>query len=269
MKDTTRNKVIRFIKKYLLFRKERKYNLGWVPDKKDDRDITYKVRMPGQAPSSTYRKNISEFRYRYDQGNLGACVGHGVCEAFRRVIQVNYMPDFEPSRLFAYYIAREDKNNDTGATIRDAFKAINKTGLCSEQSWRYVPVRFAEKPPQEAFIEAEKHQSIKYERVPQTKEAIMEVISQGYPIVFGALLYDSFMSKDVAKTGIVPKPSRCFEECHGGHCMAIFDYDEKGCIILNSWSDQWGQAGVCHIPWDYILDKRLCSDMWVLYTVEV
>lgn len=259
---------IRFIRRYILMQKPNVYNFGYVRDKIDDRDVMYKVSRPGFAPPSTNRKNISEFPWRYDQLNIGSCVGHGITEAFRRVLQVNKMPDFDPSRLFAYYIAREDKSNDTGASIREAFKAINKTGLCSEVTWPYVPVRFAENPPESAYTEAEKHQSIKYARVPQTKEAIMDAVSQGYPVVYGKLIYESFMSKKVAETGIVPKPRTCWEENHGGHCMVIFDYDENGTVELNSWSENWGQAGVCHVPWDYVLNSRLCHDFWVIYLTE-
>lgn len=250
-----------------IFPKKKPYGFGYIPDKKDDRDIIYKVHLPGVSPPTTNRRNIKQFPYRYDQGNLGSCVGQSVSAAFRHVLHVNRQPDFDPSRLFAYYIAREDKLNDTGARIRDAFKAINRLGLCGEPTWPYIISRFAIEPTVEAYAEALDHQSIRYERVPQTKEAIMEVISQGYPIVYGKQLFSSFTSDKVKQTGIIPMP-KCFESRIGGHAMTIFDYDETGTVELNSWGDNWGQAGVCHVPWKYVLDSRLCSDFWVFYLTE-
>jgi C1A family cysteine protease len=261
--------VISILRNYIFGRRISKKKFGLIRDKWDARDYYYKLRAPGKYPVSTNRKNISEFTYRYDQRNIGSCVGHGVVEAFRRVLQVNHMPDWNPSRLFAYWIARDDKDNDTGASIRDAFKAINEYGLCSENSWPYKTELYADKPSEKAFREALEHQAIRYERIyPVTKEAIMDAVSQGFPVVYGKQLYESFMSDRVAKIGIVPAPRTCREKLVGGHCMVIFDYDEFGTIELNSWGDTWGYDGTCVVPWDYVLNSKLTHDFWVLYKTE-
>jgi C1A family cysteine protease len=251
-----------------IFRQSEKRNFGLIRDKKDDRDLVYKIKAPGTIyPKSTERRNIALFPYRYDQGNIGSCVGHGTAEVFRLVLGVNNMPDFEPSRLFAYFIARRDKDNDTGASIRDAFKALNKFGLCSEISWPYMESKFNILPDEPIFKEAENHQIVRYESLPQTKEAIMDALSRGYPIVYGKKLFSSFMTDRVARTGIIPMPRRCEKEI-GGHCMLITDYDEAGTVELNSWSINWGQRGVCQVPWEYVLDNRKAFDFWTLYLTE-
>ena len=108
----------KFVKKYIVRRKKVPYALGAIKDIDDPRDIVYKVRRYKGLPESTNRQNIRKFCHRYDQKSLGSCVGHGVAEAYRHVLKVNGQPDFAPSRLFAYYIAREDKKNDTGASIQ-------------------------------------------------------------------------------------------------------------------------------------------------------
>lgn len=243
--------------------------LGLIRDKWDERDVYYKVKAARpllDLPASTERKNISAFKLRYDQGDLGSCVGNGVCYAFRRVLQVNSQPDFEVSRLFAYFNARTDKKNDTGASIRDGFKGVAKYGICSESKWPYVEGRFAVTPFPEAFREALDHQSVRYERVfPVTREAIMDVIARGYPVVYGKKLFDSFLGRQVARTGIVTMPKRCEKEA-GGHCMTIFDYDQAGTVELNSWGPDWGIDGTCHVPWEYVL--KYGFDFWVLYTSE-
>jgi len=258
----------KFVKKYIVRRKKVPYALGAIKDIDDPRDIVYKVRRYKGLPESTNRQNIRKFCHRYDQKSLGSCVGHGVAEAYRHVLKVNGQPDFAPSRLFAYYIAREDKKNDTGASIRNAFKAINKLGLCSEKTIPYHINKFAETPSPEALTEALDHQSIRYERLPQTKEAIKDTISRGYPVVYGKLLYDSFMSEQVAESGEIPLPDKNNETLHGGHCMVIFDYDKYGTVELNSWGFDWGQGGLCHVPWEYVLDPKLCMDFWTFYVVE-
>lgn len=263
--------VWRYIKRNLL-RKEPDPPrfFGLIKDTPDERDIIYKVkRITRELPSSTNMANIEQFPYRYNQGEIGSCVGHGVTAAFRRTLQINSMTDFEPSRLFAYYIARKDKQNDTGATIRDAFKAMNRSGLCSERTWPYVEREFNSQPPEDAFKEAMDHQTIRYERIwPVAKDSIRDVVSSGYPIVYGKMIYESFLGQKASRTGEIPIPDIQKEQFYGGHCMIIFDYDEKGTIELNSWGKSWGQKGLCRVPWEYVLNPDLCQDFWVLYLTE-
>jgi hypothetical protein len=264
--------LIRFVKKFLKWRKKRLiYGLGFLPDRVDDRDIVYNRlrRFRKDLPESTNMVNISRFPFRYDQGQLGSCVGHGVSGAFRRVLQVNKMEDFEPSRLFAYYIARREKNEDTGASIRDAFKAMNREGLCNEKTWPYIERKFSVKPPEEAFKEAEDHQTIRYERIfPASREAIMDAIYQGFPVVYGQKIFESFLSDEVARTGVVPHPNEARETFYGWHCKVIFDYESDYVIELNSWGKKWGLNGLCKIPWSMILDPEISRDFWVIYLTE-
>lgn len=238
-------------------------------DKRDKRDFVYKLRRYGVAPESTERKNINSFSVRYDQGNIGSCGLNSFLYIFRYMLKTNGQSDFNGSRLYGYYNARNNKSEDTGVTLRDVYKSTNKFGICSEELWPYKVNKFAIEPPEIAYKDGEKHQSIRYERIyPVTKEAIKDAISNGIPIHFGMRIYSSFMTDEVARTGIVPIPSRCFEECLGGHAMAGFDYDSEYVITLNSWGSSWGQNGVCQIPWEVILNPRLVSDVWVLYETE-
>jgi C1A family cysteine protease len=261
-------KLWKLFKKYVLRRQVNNRNYGLIRDKWDERDHYYKVSKPGLAPPSTNRRNINQFPWRYDQGSLGSCCGFGAIEAFRRTLQVNHMPDLNPSALFAYYTLRTNKNSDSGGQIRDAFKAMNQYGVCSERTWPYIKEKVSTVPPPIAFEEALNHQTIRYERIyPVTKEAIMDAVSQGFAVVYGKDLFSSFESTQVARTGIVEMPKKC-EASIGGHCMVIMDYDEKGTIELNSWGSDWGQGGVCHFPWEYVLNWTWCNDFWVIYLTE-
>lgn len=238
-------------------------------DNKDKRDFLYKARHYGILPESTERKNINSFNVRYDQGNIGSCGLNSFMYIFRFMLQHNGQPDFDGSRLYGYYNARDNKAEDTGVTLRDVYKSTNKFGICSEQLWPYKVNKFAVEPPVIAYEDGEKHQSIRYERIyPITKDAIKDAISNGIPIQFGMKIFSSFMTDEVAKTGIIPIPSTCFEKCLGGHALAGFDYDKDYLVTLNSWSREWGLDGVCLIPWEIILNPRFVSDVWVLYETE-
>lgn len=245
-------------------------NFGLQRDKPDSRDLLYKVRKPGMAPESTYMRNIHDFPWRYNQGPLGSCTGQGIASTYRRVLQVKGQPDFEPSRLFAYYNSRaeDSKAMDSGASIRDTIKAVAKYGLCKETTWPYDIGKFSLVPSPEAYLEALDHQALHYERLPQTKEAIMDAVWQGFPVIYGKMLYESFMSEEVARTGNVPYPKTCWENEEGGHCMVIFDYNSYGTIELNSWGDDWGIGGICSVPWKYVLNPKLAFDFWVVWAAE-
>lgn len=263
-----------FFRRYILKQKPPEpVFFGLKKDKEDRRDIPYRAKYRAERlPESTFLKNINAFPFRYDQKDIGSCVGHGIVEAFQRVLQVNQQEMFFPSRLFAYYNARDNdqKGEDAGASIRNGIKAVNAFGLCKEDTWPYRTERFAQKPPIEAYIEGLDHQVLQYRRIyPVTKEAIQDALYRGFPVVYGKLLYESFLSDNVAKTGVVPYPRRCWEQQMGGHCMVIFDYDKDYCIELNSWGESWGfMEGCCKVPWKYVLDSRLAFDFWVIYKSE-
>lgn len=253
-------------------RKHKRQFFGLVKDKWDGRDVYYKARY-ADTPESTNRANFMRFSklkdHIYDQGQLGSCVANMAAGMFRYVLQRNNQPDFNPSRLFEYYNARADKSQDTGTSIREGMKALNKFGLCAESSWPYDIRKFTLEPPAEAFKEGELHQSIIYERIfPVTKQAIKDAIYNGYPVGYGMILYESFMSDSVAMSGMVPIPKRCREHEIGGHAKWIIDYDERGVLEVNSWGEKWGYLGFCVVPWEYILNEKLCTDFWVLKLTE-
>jgi C1A family cysteine protease len=263
----------KLFKRYILREKPIIHNrkLFLKPDKWDERDFIYKARKHyALIPETTNRENFSQFHLVYDQKNLGSCGLNAFMAVFRRVLQINNQPDFDGSRLFGYYISRGDdeKGIDSGVSLRDMFKAINKYGICCESTWPYIIEKFADTPPDNAFSEAENHQVIRYERIyPVTREAIMDALYHHFPIIFGLKLYESFMSDYVARTGIVPVPKWCEKE-QGGHALASFDYEPKKAIGLNSWGEEWGQKGLFEMPWELLTNPKYCQDVWVLYQSE-
>jgi len=265
--------VWKFIRRYILRKRPTPTrNFGLKRDTVDNRDFVfapkYKLEPP---PETTARKNFKDFPFRWDQGSIGSCTGHGGSAGFIKALITNGQPIFEPSRLFAYYNARTDeyKNDDSGASIRDTIKGLNKFGLCKEETWPYDIYKFANKPSDQAFAEGEQHQALSYYRIfPVTKEAIMSAIYEGYAVVYGQILYESFMSAEVATTGIVPYPKKCKENEVGGHCKCILDYEPAGVFELNSWNKSWGIDGGCLIPWKYVLDNNKSFDFWVIKITE-
>ena len=126
-----------------------------------------------------------------------------------------------PSRLFIYYNERTLEgtlDSDSGAMIRDGIKSVAKLGVCPEDEWPYDPARFRYRPSAKCFKDAAEHQAVVYRNVLQTLPQLRGCIASGTPVVFGFSVYESFESREVARTGVVPMPERR-EKQVGGHAV--------------------------------------------------
>ncbi len=246
-----------------------KYNLNYIFQDEDERDHKFGAIFtgidPNYLPSSvdlapTWGKIL-------DQEDLGACVSHSVAYAIRFVVKKNGLGDFDPARLFIYYNGRDlagyPIDQDTGMTIRDGYKSVATYSVCKETVWSYDTSKFAQHPPNTCYTDANLNKTFRYINLNNNDVQLKKCLKDGYPISFGAALFESFMSSQVAQSGIVPAP-KPHEERVGGHAMTIVGYDDSKRLfkVANQWGTSWGQGGFCYIPYDYILNKDLCSDFW-------
>jgi hypothetical protein len=74
-------------------------------------------------------------------------------------------------------------------------------------------------------VDATNHQVLTYWSVRQTLDQLKACLADGYPVVFGFTVYESFESPRVAKTGIVPMPGPG-ERALGGHAVMAVGYEE-------------------------------------------
>lgn len=243
---------------------------GCLKDPVDERDIFFRSAIrSAELPSKVEWPTQMDFVW--DQADEGSCTGHGAGAAFVNALRVNRMPDMTPSRQMIYYNGRRNayKDQDSGACIRDVIKGLRKYGVCPEYMWPYVGSNIFEKPSKHCYREAERHQIIRYEAIPKNEALIKAAIASGYGVVFGLMIYESFMGEEAAHTGVIPVPDDVNENCYGGHCMYIAGYNafEKSHFdVLNSWGPSWGNKGRCHIPDEYLMTQG--SDFWVIYLTE-
>jgi C1A family cysteine protease len=246
---------------------------GWQPDIPDGRDHMYAApgavleRLPARVD---LRKQCPEV---YDQGQLGSCTGNAIAAAleFDQMKQKQRRP-FTPSRLFIYYNERAIEgtvDSDSGAQIRDGMKTVAKEGACRERNWPYEIDRFREEPPKKCYDEAEAHQAIRYQRLTPTLGQLKGCLADGYPFVFGFVVYDSFEGPEVAATGKVEMPT-AREKQLGGHAVLAVGYIERDqrFIVRNSWGPKWGTRGYFTMPYPYLLQSTLSSDFWTIRSVE-
>jgi C1A family cysteine protease len=251
-----------------------KYKYGW---KKGDK---YKISNKKMYKVYSHLKNVNMVDLRnncpsvYNQGQLGSCSANaiGFCIHYDELKQTENNP-FIPSRLFIYYNERVIEGNpsdDSGAEIHDGISTITDKGVCPEDMWKYDITQFAIKPPDNCYTEALNHKAIEYHAIEQNLNQLKSVLLEGFPIVFGFVVYPSFESPEVASTGIVPMPLSS-EQPIGGHAVALVGFieDKKQFIVRNSWGDSWGDKGYFYMPYDYVLSPDLAEDFWVVKKITV
>jgi len=197
----------------------------------------------------------------YDQGRLGSCTANAICAA------IGFdLPGFVASRLFVYYNERLMKgttNSDAGALIRDGVKSLSTWGICSEEIWPYDVNRFAVKPPESCYQAALAHHNPKAVNIKNTLADMKGCLNSGFPFVVGILIYSSFETNKVAATGFVSMPGTK-ERLLGGHAVLVCGYNDNRqvWIVRNSWGTRWGDRGYFYLPYNYLLNPTLASDLW-------
>lgn len=241
---------------------------GWIKDKHDPRDFSYRVDKPIPLPPVVDLRN--NYSHIYDQGELGSCTANAIAVAidFERVKQAKQ--PILPSRLFIYYNERNIEgtvHEDSGAQIRDGIKSVATLGACPEKEWPYVISHFTKRPSSRCFSDAHRNLVEQYLRLDNTKlDDLKHCLASGYGFVFGFTVFEDFESDLVASTGIVPMPHG---QSLGGHAVFAVGYDDnkQAFIVRNSWGPDWGDKGHFYLPYNYITDSQLADDFWSIRLV--
>jgi C1A family cysteine protease len=216
---------------------------------------------------SNYVDLRSKFPPVFEQGELGSCTANALCA----IITYN-IKDFIGSRLFLYYNERKLENDipdDSGAELTDGIKSLQMYGICPETDWIYDISKFAIKPPDKCYTDAAVHKAIQVKNLSNDITMMKNTLLSGYPFVVGINVFESFESEYVAKTGNVPMPHHN-ENKLGGHAIVICGYDDikKIWIARNSWGSNWGDNGYFYLPYLYLVDSSLSSDLWTIYKMS-
>lgn len=240
----------------------------WVKDKPDSRDYLYSISTRGQEDIVDLRPYCTPVE---SQGSLGSCTGQAIAGAIELLNNRNNKPT-DVSRLFIYYYERAmlgTVNYDSGAYIRDGIKVTNKQGAPLEKLWPYNIRQFKNKPSRAAVQDGLRRKVLRYERI-LNHEGCIDALSNGFPVVIGFLVYQSFMSYQVARTGIMPYPNTRRERLLGGHAVLLVGYDKikQHYIVRNSWGTSWGDRGYFYMPFNVIQDSKMSSDFWIVQSVQ-
>lgn len=240
----------------------------WVRDKIDTRDFKFQIQPVSQTNTVDLRPFCTPIE---DQGNLGSCTGQAVAGAIELLNKRN-KKQTDVSRLYIYYFERlilGTVNYDSGAYIRDGIKATNKYGAPLERLWPYNISQFRTPPTRLALEDGSRRKVTRYERIANF-DGCMNALARGYPVIFGFLVYSSFLSSAVSRTGRMPYPNVRRESLLGGHAVLLVGYDIKKqvFIVRNSWGSRWGDGGYFYMPFDVVKNQNMSFDFWAITSVE-
>ena len=211
---------------------KKRVNYGWLPDLPDFRDkLAFPDKMGIDLVAMSLPMSV-DLRERHtfvvnDQGYIGSCVAHAVGSAIEyakhvRVDDPNVSDFLEQdrkfpiSRLFLYYEARRPIDmlgEDSGCNIRDAMRVAYNIGVPRETGWGYHEENFAVAPPGRSYKSAPFHKITSYRSVAVNNTEIKMALAQGYPVVIGISVFDTFYNE---RNGIVPMEifSEAFVSAH-------------------------------------------------------
>lgn len=242
---------------------------GWIPDVPDARDL-WAAPVPPPPVGVPERVDLrADCPPVYDQGLLGSCTAQAVAGAYELDRRRQGLGPLSPSTLFIYFEERVIQGTvdyDSGATLRDGMRVLDRIGTCAEPAWPYAVERFREHPPERCYRDAARHRAVAYRRVAQDAAAIRATLAGGIPVVFGFSVYESFETPAVERTGVVPLPDPD-ERLLGGHAVVAVGYDRTTFLVRNSWGSAWGDSGYCTMPVEYVTDPGLAADLWALEAV--
>jgi len=245
---------------------------GWIPDLPDQRDFLYAAPAPYQSKVPKSVDLRTQCPPVYDQGQLGSCTANAIAGAIEFDQKKANLTEFTPSRLFIYFNERTMEgtvNSDSGAQIRDGIKSVATLGAPPESDCPYNIAAFTKKPPAKAYSDAKQHLIVLYQRLIQELGTLKGCLASGFPFVFGFTCYESFEGQAVAKSGILPMPSSS-EKIVGGHAVLCVGYDDASqhFLVRNSWGPAWGIKGYFKMPYAYLTNHRLASDLWTIRSVQ-
>lgn len=260
------------------------YKLSYKFQERDERDFSISHNQKTNLLSIKTKNDIKEIDagtipaklnlYRIinpiiilDQGSIGSCVAN----AFALNISYQTANKILLSRLMLYALARIRGNTplsqDSGTTVRMTCSSIASYGIAPETVYPYVVSNYRILPGLNVFKASNLFSSFIYTFVKQDLNSIKACMNTyNIPIIFGFIVYSSFMTSTVAKTGIVPMPNLKTEKVVGGHCMNIIGYDDVKQVFIcaNSWGTVWGDKGYCYMPYAYLLNTSLAADFCIL-----
>lgn len=209
----------------------------------------------------------NKFSDVYDQGKIGSCTANALCSIYEYDTF-----NFKGSRLFLYYNERlllNETEVDNGAYLSDGIFTLKTFGLCEEKDWPYIIENLFKRPTDDIYQKAKSNFVTEAFSISNDVKTIKYWLNKNEPVALGIAVYSNFMNFSAAKSGNIGLPAMN-DKFIGGHAVVLCGYDDdtQRFILRNSWGSYWGDKGYFYLPYDYITNDDLCSDLWIITKIR-
>jgi hypothetical protein len=170
------------------------------------------------------------------------------CEALCNCLEYQ-KHGIKPSRMFIYY------NASFRTTIPELCDSVVNFKTCEETYYPYTGNAVNNSPSQDAYTNAANYPACSYMVIPQTLQAIRELLYSNQTFICGINMYSSFRSD---LNGIIPMPT--FQDrFEGAQTFHVCGYDDITNLVTvqGSFGTHRGNNGFFYLPYAYILNKNL------------
>lgn len=234
-------------------------------DDPDHRDLQYTSTADGSKLPTNWDLR-RDGAWPLAQGCDNSVVTSAACAVANYAASMSRSLFKEPlSRLFLSYNAEAIQPGGSNST-RLLLKALQRHGLCREADWPDTLANKGFEPPKATYGAVNIAVNFKYLRVQQTRIDLMKALVAEGPVLATLTVYPAFVSKKVRDWGELPLPGTG-ESCKGQVTAVIVGYDDlkERFLLQTSFGPfDWGLGGCCWVPYKYLLDPLLCSDLWVM-----
>lgn len=227
---------------------------------------------PCQIDRMPARVSMREIRPpALNQGNIGSCCADAVVSATALLGRRQGLL-WEDSSLALYYAVRRrmgDVATDSGCTLAQAILTAQEFGLYPLENWPHDPRLFnPEEIPDDFEARSSLRRVINWGPLAHDLTTLRWTLYCGYPLLFGVVAGDAFEKGEAWATGRVEEPSRSL--FRSGHAVLSLGYNDisRHFEILNPWGPTWGNVGLGKIPYSYILNPALCTEIQTIRAVR-
>jgi hypothetical protein len=195
-----------------------------------------------------------------DQGEEGACTGFGLATVAHYLLRKRKIKSdsMEVSPFMFYDMARRYDEwagvDYEGSSCRGAIKGWYKHGVCKKEIWSSSS-KTIKALSHNVVTDAAERPLGAYFRVNHKDLVAMHAAITETEVLYASATVHTGWEK-VKANGKVPYETKPL----GGHAFAIVAYDKEGFWIQNSWGEDWGREGFCHITYQDWLENG--TDVW-------
>jgi len=170
---------------------------------------------------------------------------------------------FPPSLIFIHKHCKFFKGSNNLISFETIFTAIRSKGFCIETEFRTIPENLSrELIPNALYEKAIPYKFIEVYQVLNDLKMIKTVLSNKYPILVGLSMYSKLTH--IGDELLVPDNTTQVNLGGMGGVLVGYIEDREMFIMAQTYGTNFGQNGYILIPYNYILNKNLTFEMYVL-----